>query len=267
MAWEKLNGLDLFSGIGGITLALEPWVRPIAYCECERYAQGVLLSRMAEGLLPAAPIWDDVRTLRCSELPVRPEIIYGGFPCQDISVAGRGKGMDGERSSLFFEIARLAHESMARYIFLENVPAITTRGGIEVIETLTALRYDCRWGVLSASDMGAPHKRERWWLLAYSNSTGRERTIPIQHRTVVTSGDGQALSNPDQSRLEVRESSEDSDKLTSPFGGDWWESEPAICRVVNGLPYRLDRVKALGNAVVPAQAREAFCRLAGILID
>src|SRR5690606_10421534 len=122
-----LRGLDLFSGIGGLTLALAPWVRPVAYCENDRYATAVLLSRMRTGDLPCAPIWDDVRTLRGDMLP-SVDIIYGGFPCQDISCAGRGAGLAGGRSGLFFEIARLARELRPRFVFLENVPAITTRG-------------------------------------------------------------------------------------------------------------------------------------------
>jgi hypothetical protein len=97
-----VNGLDLFSGIGGITLALSPWVRPVAYCENDRYAQAILLSRQASGDLPIAPIWDDIRTLTYSILPVvKIDIIYGGFPCQDISVAGLGAGLEGKRSGLF----------------------------------------------------------------------------------------------------------------------------------------------------------------------
>src|SRR5580693_6905745 len=99
-----MNGLSLFSGIGGIDKALEGYVEPILYCENDRYAQGVLLSRMATGDLPLAPIWDDVTTLCGDDLPAKPEIIYGGFPCQDISVAGRGIGLAGKRSGLFFEI-------------------------------------------------------------------------------------------------------------------------------------------------------------------
>ena len=168
-----MNGLDLFSGIGGIGLALEPWVRTVAYCERDRYAQGVLLSRMRSGDIDKAPIWDDVTTLRADMLP-RIDIIFGGFPCQDLSVAGRGKGLAGERSGLFFEIIRLVKELSPRFVFLENVPAIRTRGLSEVVNALTEIGYDCRWTCLSAGDVGAPHKRERWFLLAHAKSEGLE---------------------------------------------------------------------------------------------
>ena len=100
-----LKGLDIFSGIGGITIALQEWVKPIAYCDIERYAQAVLLSRMADGTIPRAPIFKDVTKI--TNVGGKVDIIYGGFPCQDISVAGHGKGLEGERSGLFFEIMRL----------------------------------------------------------------------------------------------------------------------------------------------------------------
>jgi DNA (cytosine-5)-methyltransferase 1 len=161
-----MNGLDLFSGIGGLSLALEPWVRPIAYCENDRYAQAVLLSRMRSGELATAPIWDDVSTLQGDVLGRWIDIIYGGFPCQDISVAGRGAGLEGERSGLFLHVARLAKEIEPTFIFLENVPAIRTRGLGVVIEHLAGLGFDCRWTTVSAAEVGAPHLRKRWFMLA-----------------------------------------------------------------------------------------------------
>src|ERR1041385_8791532 len=139
-----MNGLDLFSGIGGITKALEGYVTPVAYCERDRYAIGVLLSRMHSGDLPTAPIWNDVLTLHGAMLP-QVDIVYGGFPCQDISCAGRGAGLGGERSGLFFEIKRLVREIRPRFVFLENVPAIRLRGGSVITGTLAGLGYDCRW--------------------------------------------------------------------------------------------------------------------------
>jgi DNA (cytosine-5)-methyltransferase 1 len=201
-----LLGLDLFSGIGGLTLALAPWVEPVAYCENDRYAQSILLSRMASGSLPSAPIWDDVRTLRGGLLQAAPEIITGGFPCQDLSVAGNGAGLAGERSGLFFEIARLASEIRPSFIFLENVPAIRSRGADVVTGRLAELGYDCRWGVLSAFDVGAPHLRDRWWLLAHRN--GDRCEVEPQRDGEEPEGGGSRQRDPNRLR----------DPLSDPFG-------------------------------------------------
>ena len=241
---RRVNGLDLFSGIGGIGIALEPWVRTIAYCEQDRYAQGVLLSRMQSGDIDRAPIWDDVTTLQGDMLP-RVDIIFGGFPCQDISVAGLGKGLAGERSGLFFEIVRLIRECQPRFVFLENVPAIRTRGGERVVKELASLGYDCRWTTLSAAAIGAPHKRERWFLLAYARckSKGSDQNLRSESKKPI---------------------SENPSKLCG-FDQSWWAIEPNVGRVVNGLPDRAHRIKCLGNSVVPLQVREAFKKLAGII--
>ena len=164
-----LNGLDLFTGYGGITLALSEWVRPIAYCEIEPYCQSVLLSRMSEGRLPIAPIWDDVRSLHGCMLP-EIDIIYGGLSCQDVSCSGAKKGLLGELSGLFVEVMRLAEEIKPSFVFLENVRGIC--GYLSTIaKEMAALRYDCRWGIISAYDVGAPHKRERWFCLAKLSDT------------------------------------------------------------------------------------------------
>lgn len=247
-----MYGLDLFSGIGGLTRALEGYVRPLAYCEIDPYCTGVLLSRMASGELPSAPIWDDVRTLRGSAIRSRVDIIYGGFPCQDISCAGLGKGLEGERSGLFFEVARLVSEIRPRFVFLENVSAITVRGAERVVGELCGLRYDCRWGVLSASDVGAPHRRNRWFLLAHSEGDG--------WGTRESLGYGGLQSQNVPKEPPVRSGGE----LSRQNAMGKWPAEPGICRVANGIPNRMDRIKALGNAVVPQQAREAFERLSGL---
>lgn len=279
-----MNGLDLFSGIGGISKALEEWIRPIAYCENDRYAQCVLLSRMAESDLPFAPIWDDIRTLRAGMLSGPADVIYGGFPCQDISVAGNGKGLAGERSGLFFEIMRLVREIRPSFVFLENVPAIRTRGLDAVLREFTEARYDCRWTMLSASEIGANHKRERWFLLAHSVSTDSGDRSNVEKRT-----DERRVSATEKSaslQSEIRktyssdaESSGDAladtprqqgrriqqPRIQPNIGNKgWWEIEPNVGRVVDGLPQRVDRLKCLGNAVVPQQAKEAFKRLMGI---
>jgi DNA (cytosine-5)-methyltransferase 1 len=269
-----MNGLDLFSGIGGISLALKPWVKTVAYCERDKYAQAVLLSRMAEGKIDKAPIWDDVTTLDGRQFRGNVDIIFGGFPCQDISSAGKQKGMGAERSGLFFEIMRLAEEIKPSFIFLENVAAIRTKGLDRVVWELSRLRYDCRWGMLSAFDVGAPHKRERWFCLAHSKSERVGRKVGNICETDRRSGgallrepDGTSenVANADDSRrMQQRWSVTDESELSSIKCDGWWESEPDVGRVVNGLPKRVDRLRTLGNAVVPAQAREAFMRLMGL---
>lgn len=241
-----MYGLDLFSGIGGITRALEGYVQPVAYCENDRYAQAVLLSRMRDGSIPTAPIWDDVRTLHPSELPVYPDIVYGGFPCQDISVAGRGKGLAGERSGLFFEIVRLVSEIRPRFVFLENVPEITDRGLAHVVGTLTAIGYDCRWDVLCASVVGCPMHGHRFFLLAKANGNRLEKTISSRD----ASEDARQRPHA-ESVLQVRQ-------------GLWSDSPTRFVGMDHGPTNWVDRIKSCGNAVVPAQAREAFERLMGL---
>lgn len=274
-----MYGLDLFSGIGGITKALDGYVQPVAYCEIEPYARGVLLSRMADGSLPSAPIWDDIRTLSGNILP-QIDIIYGGFPCQDISLAGRGEGPGGKRSGLFFEIVRLIGETRPGFVFLENVPAIRTRGLGRVVKELAALGYDCRWTAISAADVGANHRRQRWWLLAHAECSER---WPITQgwdephgcdsgREETASGFRECRQDvADTSLIPERERADQANAITrsgdarlEPSGGSWWSTEPNVGRVANGVPKRVDRLRALGNAVVPVQAREAFERLTGL---
>ena len=299
-----MNGLDLFSGIGGLSLALKPWVSTIAYVESDRYAQGVLLSRMRDGSLDVAPIWDDVRTLRGQHLDIPIDIIFGGFPCQDISVAGAGRGMGGERSGLYTHIERLVEETKPAFVFLENVPAIRTRGLGRVVWGLSSLGYDCRWTVISAASVGAPHKRDRWFLLAANTDRlglrdrwerGAKRKAKTDHQPR-NNGEKESLANAEGFRLKsVRDASDASLQRTDwaqnahyrsseknvaypPGIGswsravenkgprrkddfmrvNWWSTEPNVGRVAHGIPQRVDRVRCLGNAVVPLQAREAF---------
>lgn len=238
---SKIDGLDLFSGYGGISIALCKWVRPIAYCENDKYAQGILLSRMSEGKLPKAPIWDDIKTFPSENFAGKTDIVYGGFPCQDISLAGHGKGLDGEQSSLFFELCSVVEKIKPAFIFLENVPAIRTRGLLQVILQLTNLGYDCRWTSVSAASVGAPHLRKRWFLLAHSIHHSMCRRHRSSQKEIFAGG-------------------------TSPIDASRWETEPRMGRVANGSANRVDRIKALGNGVVPAQAQIAFKRLLGLTV-
>lgn len=299
-----MNGLDLFSGIGGLTLALSPWSRPVAYCESDKYAQAVLLDKMYRGWLPDAPIWDDVRTLMGSHIPEPIDFIYGGFPCQDISSAGRGAGLAGQRSGLYWELHRLVKEIKPMLVFLENVPAIRTRGLIDVVRSFADIGYDCRWTCVSAEEVGAPHLRKRWFLLAYTHGEfvwgeSRRGTREGREGSPITVDDGhdgsvaQATDSQAMLREEIQRSESDGDhgcaekmadadsqrfehysEMPQRIQGEsrwdptasssWWDAEPNVGRVADGIPHRVDRLRGLGNAVVPLQARTAFKRLLGL---
>lgn len=175
-----MNELALFAGSGGGILGghLLGW-RTVAAVEIEDYPRRVLLQRQADGLLPRFPIWDDICTFDGHPWRGKVDVISGGFPCQDISAAGKGDGLDGERSGLWTHMARVVSEVRPPFVFVENSPMLTTRGGTRVIADLTQMGYDTKWTVMGAADIGAPHQRDRMWILA------RQRELlshPQHHR-------------------------------------------------------------------------------------
>ena len=271
-----MRALSLFTGYGGIDLALENYVRPIMYCEIEKYCQGIILSRMDDETLPFAPIWDDVTTMDGAKFRGLVDIVYGGFPCQDISVAGKGKGLDGKRSGLFFEVIRICKESSPLFIFLENVPAIRTRGAVEVAETLANIGYDCRWHHLSAAEVGANHKRERWFLLAHSRNHGHGKQVQSVSQfgfkdstNAGSHGEIQSLADTSSTGSQECDTSAFSNESGHCSRGvaknrDHWQIEPDVGRVVDGVTLRNNRIKSLGNGVVPLQVKTAFEILMGI---
>ena len=160
----KRKHLDLFSGIGGFALAAR-WagIETIGFCEIDKYAQKVLQKNF-----PGVPIYEDVTKLNGSEFKDI-YLLTGGFPCQDISIAGKGAGIEGERSGLWSELFRIIGEVRPRYALIENVPALTFRGGTRVIGDLAEIGYDTEWQIVGADDVGAPHRRKRIWIVAYAN--------------------------------------------------------------------------------------------------
>jgi DNA (cytosine-5)-methyltransferase 1 len=169
-----LNELATFAGAGGGILGghLLGW-KTVCAVEIDPYAACVLAARQNEGLLPPFPIWSDIRTFDGRPWCGRVDVISGGFPCQDISQAGAGAGINGERSGLWKELVRIIGEVRPRYVFVENSPMLTSRGLGTVLGDLATLGFHAEWGVLSASDVGAPHLRERIWILAYTDMFGR----------------------------------------------------------------------------------------------
>ena len=171
---ETLNELALFAGAGGGILGgkLRGW-RTVCAVEWDAYARDVLVARQNDGCLEGFPIWDDIQTFDGRPWRGRVDVVSGGFPCQDISAAGKGAGIEGERSGMWKHMARVVGEILPRYVFVENSPMLVGRGLAVVIADLAEMGYDVRWGVVGAHHAGAPHKRDRIWLVAYRQGIRR----------------------------------------------------------------------------------------------
>jgi len=229
--------LDLFSGIGGFSLGLErAGFETVAFCEIEKYPQKVLAKHW-----PNIPIYEDVRELTYDRLRsdgiAGIDVICGGFPCQDISIAGKQKGIgEGTRSGLWSECARLVGEIRPRYAIFENVTALLSgeqgRWFQRVLFDLSEIGYDAEWHCISASELGAHHHRDRVWIVAYPSSS-RPKKPESETQEALLRRNAWWCSSVEQSRV------------------DWWLLEPRICRMANGVPDYAQRLKALGNAVVP----------------
>ena len=168
-----MRELALFAGAGGGILAgVRLGWRTVCAVELDSHCRRVLLARQRDGLLDRFPIWDDVRTFDGLRWRGHVDVVSGGFPCQDVSVAGKGAGLDGERSGLWSEMARIVREVGPRHVFVENSPALASRGLGRVLGDLAALGYNGRWGVLGAVHVGAPHRRLRMWIAATNSDWG-----------------------------------------------------------------------------------------------
>ena len=252
---------SLFAGIGGLDLGLE---RAGMQCrwqvEINPYAQRVLTKHW-----PEVRRHDDIKTWPESDTE-SVDLICGGFPCQDISFAGKGAGLSGERSGLFYELIRVVREMGPRYVLLENVSALLVRGIDDVLGTLASIGFDAEWHCVPAAAVGAPHIRDRVFILAYAQSQpGRNITSDFRN--------GQERHSRDESRsdcedagtladtksirgrsLPGRKRKEKGERLKGCDRVSWWQAEPSVGRVADGVPARVDRLRGLGNAVVPQVA-------------
>lgn len=198
-------------------------MQTIAFCEIEPYCQAVLRKHW-----PNVPIFSDITKLSGKDIEAIGgcDVICGGFPCQDISTAGKGAGIEGQRSGLWKEYARLIGEIKPRYVIVENVSALRSRGLGTVLRDLAAVGYNAEWHCIPASAVGAPHKRDRLWIMAYPAGSHGERILTKERLQAQSRGIGGHTRGA-------------------------WAVEPQVGRVVNGFPGRVDQIRALGNAVVP----------------
>tara|TARA_R110002020_G_scaffold14119_1_gene50253 strand:- start:2146 stop:3063 length:918 start_codon:yes stop_codon:yes gene_type:complete len=297
-----IHTLSICAGIGGLDIGASlaiPEMRTVCYIEREVFAAATLVARMEEQGIHRAPVWDDLTTFDGKPWRGKVDLILAGFPCQPVSVAGKRKGHEDERW-LFDDIARIIDEVRPTYIFLENVRGIVSRGLDRVLGALASLGYDAEWGCLQAKQTGATHKRERWFCLAYPSGFAGKRRREAKD-LVRTTGAAQenseqwewSRSSADHSlggmahtsgtRLEGSEwPRAHGEKATThgpatelrlpcfppgPNDLERWERvpdalKPAVRRVADGNAYRVDRLRALGNGVVPLQAAVALSLLA-----
>ena len=303
---NKLRVLDLFSGIGGFSLGLERTggFETVAFCEIDKAARRVLAKHW-----PEVPCYDDICSLAGERLAadgIAVDVLCGGFPCQDISDAGHKAGLEGKRSGLWSEIARLVGELRPRFVVVENVAALLGRGMGRVLGDLAALGYDAEWHCIPAAAVGAPHRRDRVWILGYPNPAWQSQPEGMQpdqwrrlgdtsaaahvaHSDTAKRGqkrgacDGLAFSDDSVSQWQEGpggfapsgahvadterwrsqgrnvECAGASAILAAAYGrhcggsefGAPWRIEPDVGRVAYGVPGGMDRLKQLGNAVVP----------------
>lgn len=227
MTAGPIRVLDLFAGIGGFSLGLERtgYFETAAFCEIEPYCRKILNQHW-----PGVPIYEDITTAGFTESV---DLVTAGFPCQDISYAGLGAGLSGVRSGLYWNILRTLCMVGRKALLLENVAGLLTRGLCTVQGSLAQIGYDTEWHCIPASAVGAPHRRDRIWIIAYPDTFGIQGgKRQAQEQGYFAFGELPAL---------LRRGKRQWDELPTP----------RICRSNDGIPDRAHRLKALGNSVVP----------------
>jgi DNA (cytosine-5)-methyltransferase 1 len=242
-----MNELHLFAGAGGGILGgMLLGHTTVCAVELEPYCRKVLLQRQRDGILPKFPIWNDVTTFDGNPWRGKVDVVCGGFPCQDISSAGNGAGITGERSKLWGEMARIIGEIRPKYAFVENSPMLVVRGLDRVLGDISKMGFDARWGIVSAENCGAIHKRGRIWILAYSNEIRRNsQRIESQRKNGKSSYIKFGMDGNGKGRKAL------------------WDSEPNVDRVVDGVDHGANRLAAIGNGQVPIVAATAWRILGG----
>ena len=287
-----MNELAVFAGAGGGILGshLLGW-RTVCAVERDAYAAAILAQRQNDGVLPIFPIWSDVQTFDGKKWRGIVDVVSGGFPCQDISIAGKGAGITGERSGLWKDMYRVVCEVRPRYVFVENSPMLISRGLGTILGDLAQAGYDCQWLCLSAAQVGAKHKRDRIWIMgnahhngqaaaqkpsgiAEGSNSGTAREKPTRE-SAGSSMQYAELADTHAARLQrhIEKTCQGSpatcrqSRLRCGAGNrrNRWPPEPDVGRVVNGMAFRVDRIKAIGNGQVPTVAQTAWIMLSGVV--
>lgn len=280
--------MALCAGVGGLERGIEsliPNTRTVCYVEGETYPASVLASKMEAGSLPKAPIWSNVRTFDGNPWRGKVSILSGGFPCQPYSTAGKQLA-DKDPRDLWPDFARIIGEVRPEFIFLENVANVVKWALPTVLEDLSEMGYDAAWCVVGASEVGAPHRRNRWFLFAHTNSKRRNkkqydlwsREFDTARRGIASNsnsigrrknhGEGKSkfinkngkewgfISHTNNRHFNPKE------KIctggNASFIGSWWKIEPPVDRVADGVADWVHRMRACGNGVVPQQAAYAY---------
>lgn len=281
---SRPRAIHLFAGSGGGVLGgcLLGW-RTVCAVEIDAFCREVLVSRQNDGTLDPFPIWDDVRTFDGRPWEGKCDVMCGGFPCQNISPLGNRAGIRGEKSCLWCEFARIVGEALPEYVFVENSSDLIKLGLDAVLRDLDSFGYDAEWECLSAAELGAPHIRDRVWVLAKlrgpepAGDCGEaEGNLPddfIGGECPFTSQELRILPNADpQRRAEFGDLVRIGKKVYPSelslenvsgrnFRCDWWKAEPGVRRVADGVANGVDRLGSLGNGQVPYVAARAFCDL------
>lgn len=245
-----LRELALFAGAGGGILGgkLLGW-KTVCAVECNAYAAQVLAQRQNDRTIESFPIWSDVCSFDGKPWKGIVDIVSGGFPCQDISSAGKGAGIDGEKSGLWKHMARIIDEVQPRFVFVENSPLLVSRGLVRILGDLAIMGFDARWGIIGAIDAGFHHNRKRLWIAANTDGNRSQRI--------------NAESSDKARKSQAKES--DIARVVSKIqqGGENCIPESWILRSSNGMASRMDRTVAIGNGQVPAVAARAWNMLMG----
>ena len=248
-----MNGLALCSGYGGIERGLESRIdgfKTVCHVEGEAYAVANLVKKIQEGAIHDAPVWSNVQTFDGKPWRGKVDIITGGFPCQPHSSAGKLLGEKDPRN-LWPDVKRIIGEVSPRFLFLENVSNINNTIGPSIVGDLAQMGFDAAWCVVRASDVGAPHRRARWFIMAIAN-TDRQRTqrpgVKLRPRALF--------------KRYI-----DAESIESRRFEDWWAVEPPVGRMVDGVAHWVDRLRGCGNGVVPQQAAYAFDILSTALMN